>query len=108
MVRKALSSDRCAMYQYDPDVLQSIRLGKAAKEAEDKANTSLADQSGRLFYGDVPLFMELCGGHVLWLMINESQLRVYALCSWRPSHGRPSSSNETLSHSIFRGSSSCL
>jgi hypothetical protein len=78
------------MYQYDPDVLQSIRLGKAAKEAEDKANTCLADQSGRLFYGDVPLFMELCGGHVLWLMMNESQLSVYALCR-RPSRGRPSS-----------------
>ena len=47
------------MCQYDPDALQSIRLAKAEKEAEDKAITSLADQVGRLFHGDAPLFMEL-------------------------------------------------
>ena len=79
-MRQALSHNRPDLYQYDTDVVQSIRMRKAALEAEDLAATPLSDQSKRLLYGDTPLFMEVFGGHVLWLQVTEAQLRAYAYC----------------------------
>lgn len=84
MVRQAKYEDRKRQHQRDSDVVWSAQELRKDDAREDMEATPVTEQSRRLWYGCMPLWVSLSNGHFALLRMSETQLRRYAWCMKQP------------------------